>query len=149
MQVGLDTFNISYNVFMSKVGKDLSVGVRIKASTDTKKDVVRVWTDTKNWQFSLVGLIDEDANISIERVEIQSFGDSLAYLKLIAIHEKPSFKIDLQKLGSGFAELAQVSNDEAQIFLDNYMQSSVNLTLTEQLFSDYAKDENTKSWLTL
>ncbi|KXK08741.1 MAG: hypothetical protein UZ20_WS6002000746 [candidate division WS6 bacterium OLB21] len=103
----------------------------------------------KNWQFSLVGLIDEDANISIERVEIQSFGDSLAYLKLIAIHEKPSFKIDLQKLGSGFAELAQVSNDEAQIFLDNYMQSSVNLTLTEQLFSDYAKDENTKSWLTL
>ncbi|KXK08740.1 MAG: hypothetical protein UZ20_WS6002000745 [candidate division WS6 bacterium OLB21] len=47
MQVGLDTFNISYNVFMSKVGKDLSVGVRIKASTDTKKDVVRVWTDTK------------------------------------------------------------------------------------------------------
>ncbi|KXK27459.1 MAG: hypothetical protein TR69_WS6001000336 [candidate division WS6 bacterium OLB20] len=80
MNVGLEAFSISQSVFLEKVGQDLSFGVRIKGSRDTGKDVVRVWTDTQSWQFSLMGLIDDEQVITVERVEIQSFGSSVQYM---------------------------------------------------------------------
>lgn len=149
MNVGLESFSISQSVFLEKVGQDLGFGVRIKGAKDTGKDVVRVWTDTEKWQFSLVGLIDDEQVITVEKVEIQSFGSSVQYMKLIAIHSEPELEIDLQKLSPNFAELAEVTADEAKLFMEGYMQSSVNRTLTQQLFTSFANEKDVQHWLSL
>ncbi|MFQ5492674.1 MAG: hypothetical protein ACE5DX_00745 [Candidatus Dojkabacteria bacterium] len=147
MRATLQDFKLSKSVFLHKVINDLEFGVRVRTGSGDNKDVIRVWTDTKEWQFSMFGLVGDDHIIEVERAEIQSFGESLKYIKLILKHSELDTKIELQKLSPNFAELSEVSAPEAQGFIEGYMASTVNRTLTAKLFKEYARSEHQLNWL--
>lgn len=147
MKITLGQFNISNSVFLDKLSRDLEVGVRVKSGTGDNRDIVRVWTDTKGWQFSLYGIVIHEELIKPEKVEISSFGDSIKYLKLNMVKVNVEISIDMQKLSPNFAELSTVEEDEARDFLEGYMNSTVNRTLTEKLFEDFSKDKDQNIWL--
>jgi hypothetical protein len=145
MKIELGQFNIAHDTFLHKLTKDLEVGVRTKSGSD-EKDIVRVWTDSRDWQFSLLGEVVHQS-FQPNKVEIQSFGNSVKYIKLTVVRSNVQFQLDMLKLSPNFAELAAVTEDEAKIFLEGYLQSTVNLTLTKELFDYYATDKDQKSWL--
>jgi len=145
MKVNLGQFNITKDNFELKLVKDLEVGVRTKSGSDAN-DVVRVWTDSREWQFSLLGVLTHMSK-SPEKVEIQSFGNSVKYIKLTVVRIGTQIDLDMLKLSPNFAELSAVTDAEAQGFLEGYLQSTVNLTLTKELFDYYAGDKDQKSWL--
>lgn len=146
MKILLDQFNITIDDFLVKLGKDLDIGVRTKTGSD-ENDVIRVWTDTRNWQFSLLGVVPRTEVFQPQSVEIQSFGNSLKYIKLTVLKSGYDLALDMLKLSPNFAELSAVTDPEAKLFLEGYMQSTPNLTLTKELFDYYAGDKDQKSWL--
>lgn len=142
--------NISQDTLMEKIVSDLSFGVKIKGGLAQEADqdiVIRVWTDNQAWQFSLMGVTVDEQKIELEKIEIQSFGDSKKYIKLMGSYQGNELILSIDKLSFHFAQLATVSMDEAKEFLDGYMQSTINRTLTEQLFNEYSKNQNLTSWL--
>lgn len=147
MKVELDALNISKAVFLDKIKTDLTPGVRVASGNAAQNStIVRAWTDTKDWQFSVLGLAMPGNLAAFERVEIQSFGESLVYMKLNALIDG-ELAIDFEKLSPNFAELAEVEADEAKLFMDGYMQSSFNRTLTSQLFEEFAQSKDYENWL--
>jgi len=152
MEFKLSDLNIAQSTFMEKILTDLHFGVKIKGGLTNGKSVkddivIRVWTDNRFWQFSLVGVSQDEKNIVLQKIEIQSFGESKKYIKLMGNYLNQEFQLSIEKLSSQFAQLATVNLDEAREFIEGYMESSINRTLTEQLFSEYVQNKNTSNWL--
>src|SRR3990172_13087056 len=145
MEFKLSDLNIAQSTFLDKILNDLHFGVKVKSpinANDIEDIVIRVWTDNRFWQFSLTGTSKDEKNIVLQRIEIQSYGQSKKYIKLSGDYLNQEIKLTIDKLGTQFAQLATVSIDEAREFIDGYMESSINRTLTEQLFAEYVKNQN-------
>jgi len=150
MEFKLSDLNIAQSTFLDKILNDLHFGVKVKSpinANDIEDIVIRVWTDNRFWQFSLTGTSKDEKNIVLQRIEIQSYGQSKKYIKLSGDYLNQEIKLTIDKLGTQFAQLATVSIDEAREFIDGYMESSINRTLTEQLFAEYVKNQNLTDWI--
>ncbi|HLD03729.1 MAG TPA: hypothetical protein VJC17_03075 [Candidatus Dojkabacteria bacterium] len=150
MEFKLSDLKIAQSTFLDKILNDLHFGVKVKspiAPDDAEDIVIRVWTDNRFWQFSLTGISADVRNIVLQRIEIQSFGQSKKYIKLNGAYLNQEIKLTIDKLGTQFAQLATVTLDEAREFIDGYMGSSINRTLTEQLFAEYVKNQNLSDWI--
>ena len=143
----ISEFNISSRTFIDKIKNDLEFGVKVQSGQKDCRDIIRVWTDTKDWQFSVLGLTNCEDQYLLEKVQIQSFGESKAYIQLILDVQSTPEEVELKTLSSSFAELSSVDGRLAEEFMNGYMQSTFNKYLTEKLFDDLANDEDYLSWL--
>lgn len=150
MDFMLNDLNIAQSTFMEKILSDLHFGVKVKSDINEQERedvIIMVWTDNRFWQFSLTGVSPDPRNIVLQHIEIQSFGASKKYIKLSGDYVNLELKLTIDKLSSHFAQLATVTIDEARDFLDGYMESTINRTLTEQLFAEYAQNQDVKTWV--
>lgn len=145
MKFKLADFNISEEVFSDKVRSDLNYGVRIRSGEGDNRDIVKVWTDTKDWQFDVTGLANIKQGFVVEKVQIQSYGESKLYLQMQI--EVEHGLVHVERLSKSFAEFSEVSLDDADIFINSYMQSSFNRYLTEKSYEEIANDEDYHNWL--
>lgn len=143
----LDQFNIDDTLFLTKVKKDLSQGVQIDSSNFEHTRLTKVWTDSPGWQFVVIGLSDGHEMDSLTAVEIQSTGQSKMFLRMKAKMDKGKIVPVFEKLGASFAQTEEVEMTEAQEFIDAYIVSTFNRTLTSELFDELAHDKNYFSWL--
>lgn len=148
MKINLSDFNLTKKVFLDKANADLELGVSINAGQVTDQNITRVWTDAQGWQFSVLGIYITETK-ELEKLQIQSFGDSKSYiqLKTIILGDEPTFEVE--KLSNAFAEFGNVDLPEADAFMQGYMGSTFNRSLTEELFDSFAKDQNYLNWLVM
>lgn len=147
MQFDLSKASLSNTVLMDKVSSDVDQGVRLHTSTNNKLEVARSWTDTENWQFSVTGLLHVDPIAELKKFEIQSYGYSKAYVKLDGQFNDLELVVTLERLGEGFAQIEDVEDKVIIEFLEEYMASTFNRTMTEKMFEEYAEDEDYFHWL--
>ena len=144
----LKQLNISDVVFLNKVIGDLQQGVHIDSSNNENVQLTKVWTDTVGWQFVIIGLSNKDSLNDLSGVEIQSTGQSKRLLRLRSKLDKDKqVNINFQKLAQTFAQIEKVSHVESLDFIDAYMRSTFNRTLTQKLFDELSHDENYFNWL--
>lgn len=146
-EITLSKLNMDDDVLLLKVKSDLKQGVQIDSYNLEETQVTQVWTDSPNWQFMVAGLSSKNEDDNILAVEIQSIGLSKLFIKLHIDLSKNSFKVQFQKLSEVFAQIDMVSIEEASEFIDAYMISTFNRTLTGKLFNNLAYDKNYFHWL--
>lgn len=146
-EFSLKQFNISDGMFISKLKSDLGQGVQIDSSNFEHTRLTKVWTDTKEWQFVIIGLSESNDLESLTACEIQSTGQSKMFFRMKAIIKDGVVTSKFQKLGQSFAQTELVEPAEAQEFIEAYIESTFNRTLTGELFEELAHDKNYFSWL--
>lgn len=147
MRYDLTKVSLSDSVLMDKVFKDVEQGVRLHSSVDKSSEVAKSWTDTKDWQFSVVGLLKGVPVPELQRFEIQSYGASKYYVRLKADFNDLMLEVSLEKLGDSFAQIEEVNDMIAKEFLEAFMNSTFNRTNTSEMFEEYAEDEDYFNWL--
>jgi hypothetical protein len=144
MDVVISNIGVSKEVFIDKINNELKHGVKVRTGNIECVDIVRAWTDTKNWQFSLIGLYVCETK-KLESLMIQSIGVSKEYVQLKVRIENFDFK--MERISNKFGVMQGISEKEAKEFMDGFMQSKFNRFLTEQLFKEMAADEDYQQWL--
>lgn len=146
-EFALDQFNIDDSLFLIKVKKDLGQGVQIDSSNFEHTRLTQVWTDSRGWQFVVIGLSEGHGMETLTAVEIQSTGESKMFLRMKAKINNGSIAPVFEKLGASFAQTEVVEMTEAEEFINAYIVSTFNRTLTSELFDELAHDKNYFSWL--
>jgi len=146
-EITLKQLNISLDLFLTKIKADLRQGVQIDSSNQEHTQLTKVWTDSKDWQFVVIGLSKTKDIETISAVEIQSTGQSKMFIKIEVKFEKEDLLLNFRKLGLAFAQIEIVSVEEAGEFLEAYLVSTFNRTLTSELFNELAHDKNYFNWL--
>lgn len=146
-EITLKQLNISLDLFLTKIKADLRQGVQIDSSNQEHTQLTKVWTDSKNWQFVVIGLSKTKDIDTTSAVEIQSTGQSKMFIKIEVKFEKEDLLLNFRKLGLAFAQTEIVSVEEAGEFLEAYIVSTFNRTLTSELFNELAHDKNYFTWL--
>lgn len=145
--ITFDTLKVSPDTFLDKVKKDLSLGVKIDSSNIEHTQLTKVWTDSEGWQFIIIGLSNLALSEELTAVEIQSTGQSKMFLRMKIKITDSAPEIKFQKLALAFAQVEEVTPTEAVEFLDAYLKSTFNRTLTSELFDELAHDKNYFNWL--
>lgn len=144
----LTQLNIDTDLFLNKLKQDLEVGVEINSSNMDRTKLVKVWTDSEGWEFLVVGLLKSKEVSSVFAVEVQAQGVSKNFLKLnIDLQEYSSPIMNFEKLAQSFAQVEQVTVEEAEDFVGAYLNSTFNRTKTAELFNELAHDKNYFTWL--
>lgn len=146
-EITLKQLNISLDLFLTKIKADLRQGVQIDSSNQEHTQLTKVWTDSKDWQFVVIGLSKTKDIETTSAVEIQSTGQSKMFIKIEVKFEKQGLLLNFRKLGLAFAQIEVVSVEEAGEFLEAYIVSTFNRTLTSELFNELAHDKNYFNWL--
>lgn len=150
MVIDLSELNIAHNLLINKLKLDLKQGVRMKSGQQqvNQKDIVRVWTDSRDWQFNVSASCIYQQEIAIDRAILESFGNSKNYymLKIEISDNKPTF-LDIEKLSDKFATFDAVDKVEAVDFFEGYLQSTFNRFLTQTLFNQMANSQDYQDWL--
>ncbi len=146
-EITLKQLNISLDLFLTKIKADLRQGVQIDSSNQEHTQLTKVWTDSKDWQFVVIGLSKTKDIETTSAVEIQSTGQSKMFIKIEVKFEKENLLLNFRKLGLAFAQTEMVSVEEAGEFLEAYIVSTFNRTLTSELFNELAHDKNYFNWL--
>lgn len=146
-QITLKQLNIDADLFLNKIKADLRQGVQIDSSNLENTQLTKVWTDSEGWQFVIIGLSKTKDIDTLAAVEIQSTGQSKMFLRMKVKFEKDELTPKFQKLGQAFAQTEEVSQQEASEFIDAYVVSTFNRTLTSELFNELAHDKNYFNWL--
>lgn len=145
--INLAELNIDQDMFMNKIIKDLGQGVQINSSNAQQTNLTKVWTDSPGWQFVVIGLTKTDKLDTLFAVEIQSTGQSKSFMRMKINLQVNEPSISFQKLAQAFAQVEDISIEEAQIFTENYFRSTFNRTLTSELFDELSHDKNYFNWL--
>lgn len=146
-EITLKQLNIDTDLFLTKIKTDLRQGVQIDSSNQEHTQLTKVWTDSEGWQFVIIGLSETKDIETLSAVEIQSTGESKMFLRMKVKLKKGELVTKFQKLGQAFAQTEKVSAQEASEFIDAYIISTFNRTLTSELFDELAHDKNYFSWL--
>ena len=146
--IELTKYKIDNDLFINKIKEDLSKGVEINSSDVEDTVLIRVWTDSENWEFIVVGLYKGQVEKSLKAVEIQSIGNSKVYIKMtLNLKDEAIPLINVEKLADSFAQMQTVEDKETEDFIDSYLTSSFNTTKTAELFNELAGDQNYFNWL--
>ena len=137
--ISFEDLSVSRGVLLEKVRNDLESGVKIRSGADGS-DVIRVWTDTRDWQFEVLAQVLGEVK-NIMRLQIKSFGQSKSYIALELSIDEGSSQLVLRKLSQSFAEFDELLLDEANEFVDSFMQSKFNRYLTSTLYEEYTENE--------
>lgn len=146
-EITLKQLNIDTDLFLTKIKTDLRQGVQIDSSNKEHTQLTKVWTDSEGWQFVIIGLSKTKDIETLSAIEIQSTGQSKMFLRMKVKLTKDGLIIKFQKLGQAFAQTEKVSPQEASEFIDAYIVSTFNRTLTSELFNELAHDKNYFNWL--
>ena len=144
MDVVISNLGTSKEVFLEKISKELKHGVKVRTGNIECVEIVRAWTDNKDWQFSIIGLYD-CTTLKLQSLIIESIGISKAYIQLKVIIDTFDFK--MERISNKFGELQGVEESEARKFLDGFMESRFNRFLTNQLFQELAADADYQQWI--
>lgn len=145
--INLAQLNIDQDLFMNKIIKDLGQGVQINSSNAQQTNITKVWTDSPGWQFVVIGLTKTDKLDTLFAVEIQSTGQSQSFMRMKINLKVNEQSISFQKLAQAFAQVEDISIEEAQVFTENYFKSTFNRTLTSELFDELSQDKDYFNWL--
>ncbi len=145
--INLAQLNIDQDLFMNKIIKDLGQGVQINSSNAQQTNITKVWTDSPGWQFVVIGLTKTDKLDTLFAVEIQSTGQSQSFMRMKINLKVNEPSISFQKLAQAFAQVEDISIEEAQMFTENYFKSTFNRTLTSELFDELSQDKDYFNWL--
>jgi hypothetical protein len=146
-KITFDSLKISSDKLLDKVKADIQQGVTIDTSNFEHTKLTKVWTDSKEWQFVIIGMSTLEPENTLKAVEIQSTGQSKLFLRMkIQINDNTP-EISFQKLALKFAQIEEISHSDAQQFIEAYLVSTFNRTLTSELFDELAHDKNYFNWL--
>lgn len=146
-KITFDSLKISSDKLLDKVKADIQQGVTIDTSNFEHTKLTKVWTDSKEWQFVIIGMSTLEPENTLKVVEIQSIGQSKLFLRMkIQINDNTP-EISFQKLALKFAQIEEISHSDAQQFIEAYLVSTFNRTLTSELFDELAHDKNYFNWL--
>lgn len=146
-KITFDTLKISPDGLLDKINADIKQGVTIDSSNVDNTKLTKVWTDSEGWQFVIIGLHDNLNQGLLKAVEVQSTGQSVVFLRMKIEIQNPVPSISFQKLSLKFAQIEEVTIAEAQVFVEEYMKSKFNRTLTSELFDELSHDKNYFKWL--
>lgn len=140
--------NITDGMFISKIKNDLKNGVKMKSGKADNQDIIRVWTDAKDWQFNISASGVFADEINPEKIILESFGISKVYIILkTTIQNQQAQDMEIQKLSQKFGLFDEVQIAEAQNFIEGYINSTFNRYLTQTLFNEVATNKNYEDWL--
>lgn len=146
-KITFDSLKISPDKILDKVKADLEQGVMIDTSNVEHTQITKVWTDSEGWQFVIIGLSALKPDNTLKAVEIQSTGQSKLFLRMKMQLDTGFPVLSFQKLALKFAQIEEISHSDAQQFIEAYLVSTFNRTLTSELFDELAHDKNYFNWL--
>lgn len=146
-KITFDSLKISPDKLLDKIKFDLEQGVTIDTSNVEHTEITKVWTDSEGWQFVIIGMSTLKPENILKAVEIQSIGQSKLFLRMKIQIDEDAPKLSFQKLALKFAQIEEISHSDAQQFIEAYLISSFNRTLTAELFDELAHDKNYFNWL--